>query len=97
MSRFLTQSQPGSASASSAIRADFYKEEFIKHKQCLERQREYYSDRTITEVEAALTRIIAQLEQLTTKADTDQLVSRLLRRFDTVTGLSAWSDPKNVH
>ena len=76
---------------------DFYREEFLKHRRCLEQQREYFSDSAITSVEAALTRIISQLEQLSTKEDADQVVSRLLRQFNVVTGLSGWSDPKNVH
>jgi hypothetical protein len=76
---------------------DFYREEFLKHWRCLEQQREYYSDSAITSVEAALTRIISQLEHLTTKEDADEVVSRLLRKFNVVTGLSRWTDPKNVH
>ncbi len=78
-------------------RTDFYREEFLKHRRCLEQQREYYSDSAITSVEAALTRIISQLEHLSTKQDADQVVSRLLRKFNVVTGLSGWHDPKNVH
>ena len=77
--------------------ADFYREEFLKHRRCLEHQREYYSDSAITSVEAALTRIISQLEHLSAKEDADQVVSRLLRKFNVVTGLSGWTDPKNVH
>jgi hypothetical protein len=76
---------------------EFYREEFLKHRRCLEKQREYYSVSAITSVEAALTRIISQLEQLSTKKDADQLVSGLLRKFNVVTGLSGWTDPKNVH
>ena len=76
---------------------DFYREEFLKHRRCLEQQREYYSDSAITSVEAALTRIISQLEHLSAKEDADQVVSRLLRKFNVVTGLSSWTDPKNVH
>ena len=76
---------------------EFYREEFLKHRRCLEEQREYYSVSAITSVEAALTRIISQLEQLSTKKDADRLVSSLLRQFNVVTGLSGWSDPKNVH
>ena len=76
---------------------DFYREEFLKHRRCLEQQREYYSDGAITSVEAALTRIISQLEQLSTKKDADRLVSSLLRKFNVVTGLSGWTDPKNIH
>ncbi len=76
---------------------DFYREEFMKHQRCLEQQREYYSDSAISSVESALNRIIGQLEHLSTKQDADQVVSRLLRKFNVVTGLSGWSDPKNVH
>jgi hypothetical protein len=79
------------------ILTDFYREEFLKHQRCLEQQREYYSDSAIEPVEQALTRIISQLEYLSTKQDADQVVSRLLRKFNVVTRLSSWSDPKNVH
>ena len=76
---------------------DFYREEFLKHRRCLEQQREYYSDSAITSVEAALTRIISQLERLSAKENADQVVSGLLRKFNVVTGLSGWTDPKNLH
>ena len=76
---------------------DFYREEFLKHRRCLERQREYYSDSAITSVEAALTRIISQLDHLSAKQNADEVVGRLLRTFNVVTGLSSWTDPKNVH
>ena len=76
---------------------NFYREEFLKHRRCLEHQREYYSDSAVTSVEAALTRILSQLEQLSTKKDADQVVSGLLRKFNVVTGLSSWADRKNVH
>jgi hypothetical protein len=76
---------------------DFYREEFLKHQRCLEQQREYYSPSAITSVESALTRIISQLDNLSTKQDADQVVSRLLRKFNVVTRLSSWTDPKNLH
>jgi hypothetical protein len=77
---------------------EFYREEFLKHQRCLQRQRPYYSEGAITDVEAALTRIMGQLEQLLcTKDNPDQLVSSLLKQFDVVTNLSAWSDPKHSH
>jgi len=78
-------------------RTEFYREELLKHRLCLERQREYYSERTITDVEAALTTIIARLEQLSSSDDADQVVSQLLRRLDVVTGLSNWTDPATLH
>jgi hypothetical protein len=83
--------------ARSKTLTDFYREEFLKHRRCLEQQREYYSASAITPVEQALTRIISQLEHLSAKEDADQVVSRLLHKFNVVTGLSSWSDPKNVH
>jgi hypothetical protein len=83
--------------APSRILADFYREEFVKHQRCLAEQREYYSNSAITEVEKALTRIMSQLEHLSGKDDSDKVVSRLLKKFNVVTGVSGWTDPKNVH
>ena len=76
------------------VRTNFYREELLKHRQCLEQQREYYSEKAIDDVEAALTRLMSQVEQLCARKNGDQLVSRLLRKIDGVTRLSAWSDSK---
>ena len=94
MPRFLTDSRPMTARQSIA---EFYREEFIKHRQCLQQQRDYFSEGAITDVEAALARTMSQLEQLCTRENANQLVSSLLKQFDVVTGLSAWSDPKQTH
>jgi hypothetical protein len=94
MPRFATDSRP--ISAQHPI-TEFYRQEFIKHQRCLQQQRPYYSESAITDVEAALTRIMGQLETLCTKDNANQLVSTLLKQFDVVTGLSAWSDPKHSH
>jgi hypothetical protein len=94
MARFATEMRP--ISAPHPI-TEFYREEFLKHQRCLQQQRPYFSDRAITDVEAALTKIISELEYLSTKEDAPQLVSSLLKQFDVVTGLSAWSDPKRTH
>jgi len=77
--------------------AEFYREEFVKHQRRLQEQRPYYSERAITDVESALWKIINQLERLSAQDDAPQLVSLLLKKFDVVTGLSAWSDPKQTH
>jgi hypothetical protein len=77
--------------------ADFYREEFLRHRRCLERQREYYSERAITEADAAIAHILSHIDHLCAKDDADQLMSGLLRKFDSVTGLSAWSDPNKLH
>lgn len=95
LARFLTDKP--AASVPTTIRSDFYREEFLKHWQCLNQQREYYSEGAITEVEAALTRLLSQVETLCEQKDADQVFSRLLRKIDGVTRLSAWSDPKNAH
>jgi hypothetical protein len=76
---------------------EFYREEFIKHRRCLQQQRPYYSESAITDVDTALAKIINQLEHLSSQDDAPQLVSSLLKKFDVVTGLSAWSDPKRTH
>jgi len=94
MPRFVPDSRP--ISAQHPI-AEFYREEFLKHHRCLQQQRPYYSEGAITGVEAALTKIIERLEQLSTQDNAPQVVSSLLRKFDVVTGLSAWSDPKHTH
>jgi hypothetical protein len=79
-------------------RSNFYREEFVKCQRCLEERREYYSEGAIRDAERALTRVMSQLDHLCTTcttcttADADQVVSGLLRQFDIVTGLSAWSD-----
>ena len=77
--------------------ADFYREEFRKHHQCLERQREYYSEIAISQAEDALGRILQQIEQLCQRQDANQLVAELLRQFDLVTKLSAWTEPKQLN
>jgi hypothetical protein len=94
MPRFVTESKP--ISAKHPI-TEFYKEEFIKHHRCLQQQRPYFSEGAITDVEAALARVIGQLEQLCMQENADELVSALLKQFDLVTGLSAWTEPNRSH
>ena len=40
---------------------------------------------------------MGQLENLCTQDNAHELVSALLKKFDVVTGLSNWSDPKHLH
>jgi hypothetical protein len=79
------------------VPADFYREEFIRHRKCLALQREYFSERAISDADQALARVLGQLEQLCAKDDAEQVIGRLLRTFNAVTGLSAWSDPQKLH
>jgi hypothetical protein len=79
----------------------FYREEFIKHRECLEHQRDLYSELAISGFEEALGLILKQLDALCAKKDVDVVLGRLLRKFDALTGLSAyttWSDyPPQFH
>jgi|SRR5579871_4709998 len=77
--------------------ADFFREEFLKHQQCLERQREYYSEVAIDQAEHALCRIMEQIEQLCQRDDACQMIGELLRKFDIVTKLSEWTEPSKLH
>ena len=77
--------------------ADFFRREILKHQQCLERQREYYSDVAIAEAEEALKRIMSQIEQLCLRDDACEVIGQLLRKLDVVTNLSAWTEPRQLH
>ncbi|MEE2638085.1 MAG: hypothetical protein VYE68_12730 [Acidobacteriota bacterium] len=81
------------------IRTNFYREEFVKHRECLRQQREAYSECTISEMEAALRHVMTRIDELCAQegSDVDELVSSLLRSFDGVTKLSAWPDPTITH
>jgi len=83
--------------SSAAFLSDFYREEFLKHRDCLARQREYYTERAITDADHAISKVLNELDNLCAKDDADALISELLRKFDLVTGLSGWKDPKNYH
>jgi hypothetical protein len=96
MHRFVTHQRPSSA-LPQAPRMDFYREEFVKHQRCLQRQREYYSEGAYTSAEQALARLLSRLDQLCRSNDADRLMGRLLRQFDVVTNLSGWSDPKKAN
>lgn len=95
MQRILPQRPASPASP----RIEFYREEFLKHHRCLQAQRECecFSPQTLDGVEAALLRIIGDLDTLSATHDADLVIARLLKEFDVVTRLSAWSDPLRAH
>ena len=99
---WLVDSTPAKVGRLGAVRADFYLDELLKHREFLQRQREAYSDCTIQEMETALSNVIARVEELCAEGNTNstevgRLVSRMLRSFDGVTKLSTWSDPSTTH
>jgi len=97
MSRFVNDSRPTRTPHTATALTEFYREEFLKHHRCLQHQRPYYSEGAITGVEAALQRIMSRLDTLCCQDNAPELVSNILKQFDVVTGLSAWTDPKQAH
>ncbi len=63
---------------------EFYREEFLKHHQCLQAQREYFSAQAIENAENALLKIIADLDRLSEEANAERrrrtAVERVRRR-----------------
>jgi hypothetical protein len=98
MARVVTPARVFSAPVSPvATHAEFYRAELTAHRQCLAAMRESFSESAITDVDAALARVLNQLEQLCAKDDADQVIAGLLRKFNAITGLHGWSDPSQRH
>jgi hypothetical protein len=84
-------------STTAGLSSSFYRQEFLKHRECLAQQREYFSEHAITNADEALAKVLGRLDQICECDDADQLIGKLLRTFNAVTGLSNWSDPKKLH
>jgi hypothetical protein len=93
---FVTDQRP-SSTPPPGFQIDFYREELIRHQCCLRRQREYYSEPAYRSAEQALARLLTRLDQVCRSADAAQVMGHLLRQFDIVTNLSAWSDSTKVN
>ena len=80
-----------------SIRSDFYREELRRHLQCLDQQREHYSDKTMTDVDTALRKLMQHVDRLCAHEHGEQVVIGLLRQIDGVTRLSASLDRQPTH
>jgi hypothetical protein len=69
--------------------ADFYKEEFQRHKSRLEFQRPFFAEKTYDEIESVLNKIIDEMEKICEVENFEELASHLLHRIDVVTNLSS--------
>jgi hypothetical protein len=69
--------------------AEFYKEEFLRHKCRLEWQRPFFQEKTYEEIESVLNRIIDEMEKICEVENFEELASHLLHRIDVVTNLSS--------
>jgi hypothetical protein len=96
MARFVSPAGISNAVSATSL-TDFYRQELLRHRQCLEAQREYFSERAISTADQALARVLGELDQLCAQDDADQLIGGLLRKFNAVTGLSGWLDPTQIH
>ena len=68
--------------------SNFYREEFLRHKNRLEYQRPFFADKTYEEIETVLDRIITEIDKICEVENFEELASHLLQRFDVVTNLS---------
>lgn len=66
----------------------FYREEFLKHKQRLETQKDFYSEKTFQELDAALDKIISEMENISKLDHFSELAGHLLAKIDFITHLS---------
>ena len=94
MARFVG---PDRVSSAHVLLTDFYREEFLKHRERLAEQREYYSERAISDADGAIARVLDELEHLCVRDDAPPAMISLLRKFEVPTNLSGWSDPKKYH
>jgi hypothetical protein len=69
--------------------SEFYREEFVRHKSRLETQKTFFPEQTYSEIEAALDRVIEEIDKISQVDNFDELASHLLHRIDVVTSLSA--------
>jgi hypothetical protein len=96
-SRVAVRSHPAASPFLPSARTEFYREEFLKHQRVLQMQREYFSEDAIAGVEGALRSILARLDALCCRQDCDRVLGALLKKFDSVTRLSAWDEPGRAH
>src|ERR1700741_3451056 len=69
--------------------ADFYKEEFLRHKGRLEWQRPFFQEKTYEEIESVLNRIIDEMDKICEVENFEELASHLIQRIAVFTTLSA--------
>ena len=95
----LVGTENSETSVTDSVRIEFYREEFLKHRECLRCLRESYSDCAIVRMERALRQVMARVDKLCAQGNTDldNMVSALLCSLDDVTKLSACSDSSLTH
>lgn len=77
--------------------AEFYREELERCHRCLQSQRDCYSRCTVTQVEMALDKVMAQLDTLCQQGRADHVVSDILHHFSAVAARYPWADGRFLH
>jgi hypothetical protein len=75
---------------------NFYREEFKKHHLQLLRHKKNYSKKTFNEINQALSRLIASIDQIYNLENFEELASELLKKIDIVTQLSLSLDSEDT-
>jgi len=78
-------------------RVTFYRQQLFRHWQCLEQQRDQYSDKAIADIECALGKLILRVDSLCDDERGHKVVAKLLCKIDCVTRLSSWSKSTRIH
>lgn len=94
MPRFVTPCRP--ISALHPI-TEFYRQELARHHRCLQQQRPYFSESAITDAEAALSRMMGELDDLCAMGTVADVMEPFLKQIDLITGLSSSTDSRHTH
>ena len=75
----------------------FYRQQLYRHWQCVDQQREYYSDKAIADIARALSKLLLRVDSLCDDERGHKVVAQLLCEIDGVTRLSTWSKSPRIH
>ena len=75
----------------------FYRQQLCRHWQCVEQQRDCYSDKAVADIARALSKLLFSVDSLCDDERGHILVAQLLFNIDGVTRLSSWSKQPRIH
>ena len=75
----------------------FYRQQLCRHWQCVEQQRDCYSDKAVADIARALSKLMLSVDSLCDDERGHNLVAQLLFKIDGVTRLSSWSKQPRIH
>ena len=75
----------------------FYRQQLCRHWQCVEQQRDCYSDKAVADIARALSKLMLSVDSLCDDERGHKVVAQLLFKIDGVTRLSSWSKQPRIH